>query len=165
MISDSIIHRVTYNDVIKWKHSPRYWPFVWSPVNSPPKGQWRGALVFCLICAWIIGWENKDQAGDLVYLIWNLEHLCIYTACCDTRLYSHRMEGRCQLYWTKLMTLFGWLILSLAHRDRDTIGTISQTIFSIFFNENIWISGKITLVFVRHSFVLKFWNQEYVYVY
>ena len=29
---------------------PRYWPFVWgihwSPVNSPHKGQWRGALSF-----------------------------------------------------------------------------------------------------------------------
>ena len=37
------------NDVIKWKHFPRYWPFVrgihWSPVNSPHKGLWRGALV------------------------------------------------------------------------------------------------------------------------
>ena len=34
-------------DVIKWKHFPRYWPFVRgiqrSPVNSPHKGQWRGA--------------------------------------------------------------------------------------------------------------------------
>ena len=39
-----------YDDVIKWKHFPRYWPFVRgihrSPVNSPHKGQWRGALMF-----------------------------------------------------------------------------------------------------------------------
>ena len=44
-----------HDDVIKWKHFPRYWPFVrgihrW-PVNSPHKGQWRGALIFSLICA------------------------------------------------------------------------------------------------------------------
>ena len=26
-----------------------------SPVNSPHKGQWRGALIFSLICAWING--------------------------------------------------------------------------------------------------------------
>ena len=43
-----------HDDVIKWKHIPRYWPFVWgihrSPVNSPHKGQWRGALMFSLIC-------------------------------------------------------------------------------------------------------------------
>ena len=39
-----------YDDVIKWKHFLRYWPFVRgihrSPVNSPHKGQWRGALMF-----------------------------------------------------------------------------------------------------------------------
>ena len=42
-------------DVIKWKHFPCYWPSVreihWSPVNSPHKSQWRGALMFSLICA------------------------------------------------------------------------------------------------------------------
>ena len=41
--------------VIKWKHYPCYWPFVRgihrSPVNSPHKGQWHGALMFSLICA------------------------------------------------------------------------------------------------------------------
>ena len=40
----------THDDVIKWKHFPRYWPFVRgihrSPVNSLYKGQWRGALMF-----------------------------------------------------------------------------------------------------------------------
>ena len=43
-----------HDDVIKWKHFPRYWPFVRgihrSQVNSPHKGQWRGALMFSLIC-------------------------------------------------------------------------------------------------------------------
>ena len=36
-----------------------------SPVNSPHKGKWRGALVFSLICAWINGWVNSGEAGDL----------------------------------------------------------------------------------------------------
>ena len=36
-----------------------------SPVNSPHKGQWHGALVFHLICAWINGWVNIRKAGDL----------------------------------------------------------------------------------------------------
>ena len=44
-----------HDDVIKWKPFPRYWPFVrgihLSPVNSRHKGQWRGALMFSLICA------------------------------------------------------------------------------------------------------------------
>ena len=59
-----------HDDVIKWKHFPRYWPFVWgihrSPVNSPHKGQWRGALMFTLICAWISGWVDNRKAGDLI---------------------------------------------------------------------------------------------------
>ena len=35
------------------------------PVNSPHKSQWRGALMFSLICVWITGWVNKREAGDL----------------------------------------------------------------------------------------------------
>ena len=58
-----------HDDVIKWKHFPLYWPFVrginGSPVKSPHKGQWRGALMFFFICAWISGCVNNDKAGDL----------------------------------------------------------------------------------------------------
>ena len=58
-----------HDDVIKWKHFPHYWPFVrgihrW-PVNSPHKGQWNGALMFSLICAWLNGSINNREAGDL----------------------------------------------------------------------------------------------------
>ena len=35
------------------------------PVNSPHKGQWRGALMFSLICARINDWVNNLEAGDL----------------------------------------------------------------------------------------------------
>ena len=58
-----------HDDVIKWKHFPRYWPFVRgihrSPVNSPHKGQRRGALMFSLICTWINCWVNNGETGDL----------------------------------------------------------------------------------------------------
>ena len=54
---------------MKWKHFPRNWPFVRgihrSPLNSPHKGQWRGDLMFILICARINGWVNNGEAGDL----------------------------------------------------------------------------------------------------
>ena len=60
---------LSHDDVIKCKHFPRYWSFVRgihrSPVNSPHTGQWRGALVFFSICAWINGWVNSGEAGDL----------------------------------------------------------------------------------------------------
>ena len=35
------------------------------PVNSTHKGQWRGALMFSLICAWINESVNNRDAGDL----------------------------------------------------------------------------------------------------
>ena len=60
---------IEHDDVIKWKHFPRNWPFVReihrSPVNFPHKGQWRGALMFSLIYAWINDWVNNREAGDL----------------------------------------------------------------------------------------------------
>ena len=50
------------------KEIPRYWPFVReihrSPVNSPHKGPWHDALCF-LWSAWINGWANNREAGNL----------------------------------------------------------------------------------------------------
>ena len=58
-----------HDDVIKWKHFSRYWPFMReihrSPVNSPHKGQWRGALMFSLIWTWRNGWAIHRDADDL----------------------------------------------------------------------------------------------------
>ena len=58
-----------HDDVIKWKHFPRYWPFArgihQSPVNSTHKGRWRGGLMFSLIRVWISGGLNNREAGDL----------------------------------------------------------------------------------------------------
>ena len=68
-VSETTIVVSVHDDVIKWKHFPRYWPFVRgihrSPVNFPHKGHWRGALMFSLICTWINGWVNNRKAGDL----------------------------------------------------------------------------------------------------
>ena len=65
----TIANSLSHDDVIKWKHFPRNWPFVRgihrSPVNSPHKGQWRGTFMFSLICARINGWVNNGKAGDL----------------------------------------------------------------------------------------------------
>ena len=32
--------------------------------NSPYTGQWRGVLMFSLICTWINDWENNREADD-----------------------------------------------------------------------------------------------------
>ena len=70
IVSCGVYHSYVPNDdVIKWKHFPRFWPFVWGihrwPVNSPYKGQCLGALMFSLICVWINAWVNNREAGDL----------------------------------------------------------------------------------------------------
>ena len=69
MTNTTINRSLTTCDVIKWKQFPLYWPFVRGihrcPVNSPHKGQWRGALMFSLICVWINGWVNNRETGDL----------------------------------------------------------------------------------------------------
>ena len=57
--------RTSHDDVIKWKHFPRYWPFVRrihrSPVNSPQKAS--DAELWCFL--WINGWANNRETGDL----------------------------------------------------------------------------------------------------
>ena len=62
-----VVSAYNHDDVIEWKHSPRYWPFVrgihWSPVDSPYKDQWRGALMLSLI--WTNSLANNRGVGDL----------------------------------------------------------------------------------------------------
>ena len=57
------------------------------PVNSPHKGQWRGVLMFSLICARINDWVNNREAGDLRrhcghYDVSVMSSLVQITACC-----------------------------------------------------------------------------------
>ena len=69
-VISSLCWKVTlHDDAIKWKHFLYHWPFVReihrSPVNSPHKGQWRGAFMFSLTCAWTNGWVNNRNTRDL----------------------------------------------------------------------------------------------------
>ena len=81
-----------HDDVIKRKHVPSYWPFVpgihRSPVNSPHKGQWRRALMFSLICAWINSWANNRKAGHLRH------HRCHY----DVTVMGHKFKNQPYVY-------------------------------------------------------------------
>ena len=65
VLSEMGIHGHTswWHDVIEWKHFPALLAFCVG--NSPNKGKGRGALMFSLICAWINGWVNNREAGDL----------------------------------------------------------------------------------------------------
>ena len=73
LVEGSQISIITYlEDLITWwRHQMETFSALLaicagnSPVNSPHKGQWRGALMFTLICARINGWVNNREAGDL----------------------------------------------------------------------------------------------------
>ena len=75
------LNQINHDD-IKWKHFPRYWPFVrgihHSSVNSPHKGQWSGALMFSLICAWIrlVIWDAIRHRAHYAVIVMMM-HICI----------------------------------------------------------------------------------------
>ena len=61
---------MVHDNIIKWKHFPRYCPFVRgihrSSLNSNHKGQWRGALIFSFFLiqtetSWIFLWTHKRK--------------------------------------------------------------------------------------------------------
>ena len=58
-----------HDDVIRWEHFKRHWPFARgiprSPANSPHKSQRRGVFMFSLICLTTNCWVNNRNAGDL----------------------------------------------------------------------------------------------------
>ena len=128
----------THDDVIKLKHLPRYWPFVqgihrW-PVNSPHKGQWRGALMFSLICAWLNGWVNNREAGDL----WcHRAHYGVIVTFLANRVLMKNLlitvSLRICVKWTPLWTSIEML------RPRQNARYFTNVLFSI---EYVWILVK-----------------------
>ena len=78
------------DDVIEWKHFPRYWPFVRGIHRSPHNGQWRRALMLSLIWARINGWVNTDEAG----------HLRRHRAHCDVIVMKY-----CFIVWSMICNL------------------------------------------------------------
>ena len=95
--------RPVHDDVIKWKHFLRYWPFMRRihrfPVNSAHKGQWRGALMFSLISTWINRWVNNPEAGNLRR----------HRAHCDVSvMLVGSGPGSCTTPWTIFKILYDW---------------------------------------------------------
>ena len=93
---------LSHDNLIKWKHFPRHWPFVrgihWWPVNSPHKGQRRRTLMFSLICAWRNGWVNNFEAGDSRR---HRAHYDITVMSMHTSVFLHTPLYPCPSGWTK----------------------------------------------------------------
>ena len=128
----------SHDDVIKWKHFPRYWPFVRgihrSPVNSPHKGQWRGALMFSLICVWINGWVNNREAGDLRHY---RVHYDVTVMACE--VWSQHRLGDIYMssaFWVYCNTLWDHVTSGNCHRFSDvTHGSLQSR-----FQRRMWKS-------------------------
>ena len=119
----------TDDDVIKCKHFPRYRPFVRgihrSPGNSPRKDQWRGALMFSLICVLINDWVNTGEAGDLgryrahydvtvIFAVitggqYNKTNEKLYTKCICTGINSLRPRQMDAISQTTFSNAFSWM--------------------------------------------------------
>ena len=165
---------ISHDDVIRWKHFPRYWSFVRgihrSPVNSHHKGQWRGAVMFSLICVWTNGWANHRDTVDLRRSLWR--------HCCGWRLLhaqneltqnanlhprnklvslswkikerSWTMEIQSSMQFTPLSFAWSWYLCCLSWlntlRPRQNGRHFADDIFKgIFVKENVWILNTVSL--------------------
>ena len=97
------------------------------PVNSPHKGQWREALMFSFIYAWINDWVNNREAGDL-----------------------KRQRGHYDVIVMGNDRLSGWMMacFSTLRQWQNGCHYADDRFKFNFLNENIWISIKISLKFV-----------------
>ena len=63
-----------------------------SPVNSPHKGQWSGALMFSLICAWINRWVNNGATGDLRHYRASYGVIVMYLQAAGPHIFAHVLD-------------------------------------------------------------------------
>ena len=93
-----------------------------SLVNSPHKGQWRGALMFSLICTWRNGCAINRDASDLKHhrAHYNVTIMFIRVYNQDVRLSSCCL-GLCQCMHKALSSLFP---TSVGEIRKDTLPTL-----------------------------------------
>ena len=83
-----------------------------SPVNSPHNGQWRGALMFSRICAWIKGWINNLEAGDLRRHRAHNDDTVMFSWSPCWRLYYTTNDAKLMATPFLLNCFYNWLFLS-----------------------------------------------------
>ena len=131
-----------HDDVIKWKHFPRYWPFVRGihrfPMNSPHKGQWRRGLMFPLICVCINSWINDREAGDLRRYHAHYDVIVMYSCyivhfatspfsnpTCDNILRHPKASQPCQQYHKTMISIIKDIRVLVFHKDFNCLWHVS----------------------------------------
>ena len=125
--------KTSHDDVITWKHFPRYWPFVRGEFTGPrwtPRTKASDAELWCLffICVWINSWVNNGDAGDLrchgihydvTVMPWpeitykGLDHVWPHASfvVCHSVLLTHwRRDKMADISQTTVWNAFSWLI-------------------------------------------------------
>ena len=101
---------------------PCYWPFVRgihrSQVNSPHKGQWRGALMFSLIDAWTNGWVNNRDAGSFRSHLAHYDVTVMMTYVYSTYFYNVQ-HGLIHI-WLSILSVIAYRCLALTVVGMDT---------------------------------------------
>ena len=85
-----------------------------SPENSPHKGQWHGALMFSLICAWTKGWVNNREAGDLRRhrTHYDVSVMGLQLPMCRQGFFAYTLHRHWVRHFTNMaLTHWGWLTL------------------------------------------------------
>ena len=95
-----------------------------SPVISPRKGQWRGALIFSLTCAWIKAWISNHGAGDLRRYRAHHDVIVIYRGDTSQCISTH---DTLMLYYVHfVLAPRGLMTIVLSCRPLDTVQPICQ---------------------------------------
>ena len=143
---------------------PRYWPFVrgshrW-PVNSPHKGQWRGALMFSLICAGINGWVNNREAGDLRRHRhhYDVIVMCMWGLLLEMLLNIKMVKGSSEKTFCSDVPLVVWFLWELRHWEPILLTGLTLISVWIYCNYiNYKVSLEITCLFPNfHGYTVEF---------
>ena len=126
---DPIELQINHDDVIKWKHFPRYWPFVWGihrsgPGEFPAQRPVTRSFDF-FICVWINGWVNNRKAGDLkpYRAHYDVTVMIIYPLNCFWETYKYVCIFYHYIHWDGVVAILpdgrhGPLILLNKHHGR-----------------------------------------------
>ena len=135
-VSNKIFHSITLMSVTSHElHG-------FSPADSPHKGQWRGDLMFSLICAWTNGWANNRDAG---YLRCHCAHYDV------TVMYQRKRIGNHQ--WPKRLRAisFDFVVITVAADGLAPPGARSAAGTSIYYEAlgvltyNRWGASRLTM--------------------